>query len=359
MNLDDFSLFKKIDSQNMLGEIENLPDQLRSAWDLGKGNSVEGLDSSLRLRGVLISGMGGSAIGADLLIAYIASTCKIPVAVQRDYVLPEWASGPETLVIASSHSGNTEETLEAFEAAKNARCRLLAVCTGGELEKRATASNVPIWKFSHKGQPRAAVGFSFGLLLAALGKLGLIGEMERLEAEIRDTVAAMKEQQAHLRADLPVSQNRAKLLAGQLMGRWVNVYGSGVLAPVARRWKGQINEVAKSGAGFEQLPEADHNALAGLQNPADILSRTMTLFLCAPSDHPRNQLRSELTRKSFMMEGLNTDTYAAQGDAPLAHIWTTLHFGDYMAYYLAMAYGTDPTPVDALENFKASMRASR
>jgi glucose/mannose-6-phosphate isomerase len=155
-----------------------------------------------------------------------------------------------------------------------------------------------------------------------------------------------------------VTRNPAKRLAGQLVGRWVNVYGSGCLAPVARRWKGQINEIAKAGAGFEILPEADHNALAGLLNPADILSDTMTLFLRAPSNHPRTRLRTDLTRREFMVEGLNTDGYEAQGETPLAHIWTTLHFGDYTAYYLAMAYGADPTPVEALENLKAAMQAA-
>jgi glucose/mannose-6-phosphate isomerase len=128
---------------------------------------------------------------------------------------------------------------------------------------------------------------------------------------------------------------------------------------VARRWKGQVNEIAKAGAGFEVLPEADHNALAGTMNPSDALSRTFNLFLRAPSNHPRNRLRSDLTRKTMMLEGLSTDFYDAQGDSPLAQMWTTLHFGDYTAFYLAMAYGVDPTPVKTLQDFKAEMKASK
>ncbi len=162
----------------------------------------------------------------------------------------------------------------------------------------------------------------------------------------------MLSQQETLGAEVPVSQNPAKRQAGQLVGRWVNVYGSGILAPVARRWKDQINEIAKAGAGFEFLPEADHNALAGLMNP-EVLMHTMTIFLHAPSDHPRNFLRSKLTRQGFMVEGLSSDVYKANGETPLAHLWTALHFGDYMAYYLAMAYGMDPTPVEALAEFKS------
>ncbi|MBU2611643.1 MAG: bifunctional phosphoglucose/phosphomannose isomerase [Chloroflexi bacterium] len=363
MNLDDFSSFAKLDPQNMLGEIDSLPEQLEKAWELGQTCEVFKTSQVSR---VVIAGMGGSAIGADLLAAYLAPSCKIPIFVHRDYGLPAFARGRETLVIASSHSGNTEETLDSFEAALKNGCRLLAISTGGELAKRAEAAKVSLWQFEHKGQPRAAVGFSFGLLLAAFARLGLMGDLSEATTdpqgmlrEVANTVAAMKKQQETLRAEVPVAQNPAKRMAGQWMGRWVNVFGSGRLAPVARRWKGQINELAKAAAGFEALPEADHNALAGLSNPEDILSRTFTLFLRAPSDHPRNRLRAELTRQAFMLEGLNTDFFDAQGDSPLAHIWTALHFGDYTAFYLAMAYGVDPTPVEALENFKVAMKEAR
>jgi glucose/mannose-6-phosphate isomerase len=352
MNLDDFKSFAKLDPQNMLGEIDNLPKQLQSAWDLGQ---QQPLPDGKGITRIIISGMGGSAIGADLLAAYIAPACKIPVIVHRDYGLPAWAHGPETLVIASSHSGNTEETLEAFEAALQAGCRLVAVCTGGELEKRATAHKVPVWKFTHGGQPRAAVGFSFGLLLAAFVRMELVPNSEK---ELLEALAGMRSQQETLRADGPVAQNPAKRMAGQLVGRWVTVYGSGILAPVARRWKCQVNEIAKAGAGFELLPEADHNTLAGLENP-EVLMQTMTLFLCAPSDYPRNHMRVDLTRHGFMVAGLNTDVYNANGESPLAHMWTALHFGDYVAYYLAMAYGMDPTPVDVLQNLKAAMKTAK
>ncbi len=359
MNLDDFQAFKQLDPRNMLAEIDGLPAQLQKAWELGLAQETRSLPGNGSLRQVVISGMGGSAIGADLLAAYIAPVCKIPVIVHRDYGLPAWARGAETLVIASSHSGNTEETLDSFDAALKNGCRLLAISTGGELAERAAAVKIPLWRFEHKGQPRAAVGFSFGLLLAAFSRLGLIDAPEKIKAEVVTTVEAMKKQQENLRAEVPVVRNPAKRQAGQLMGRWVNIFGAGILAPVARRWKGQLDELAKAGAGFEILPEADHNTLAGLCNPEEIMSRTISLFLRAPSDHPRNRLRLDLTRQAFMLEGLNADVYDAQGESPLAHIWTALHFGDYTAYYLAMAYGADPTPIAALENFKAAMKAAK
>jgi glucose/mannose-6-phosphate isomerase len=353
VNLDDLDFIHRHDPKDMLGEIDDLPAQLEKAWELGQTCDVIKTSQVSR---VIISGMGGSAIGADLLAAYIAPACKIPVVVHRDYGLPAWARGRETLVIASSHSGNTEETLDSFDAARKAGCRILAVCTGGELAARARTAGAPVWTFEHAGQPRAAVGFSFGLLLAAFARLGLIPDPEK---ELHEAVDAMKEQQKNLRAEVTVARNPAKRQAGQLIGRWVNVFAAGLLAPVARRWKGQVNEIAKAGAGFEFLPEADHNTLAGLLNPEEVMSRTISLFLRAPSDHPHNRRRLELTRQAFMLEGLGTDVYDAKGDSPLAHMWTALHFGDYTAYYLAMAYGADPTPVAALEDFKAAMKAAK
>ncbi len=353
MNLDDLTQMKQLDPQDMLAEIDNLPDQLASAWALGQTCALP----QGQFARVVISGMGGSAIGADLLAAYTADLCPIPVIVHRDYGIPAFAKGPATLFIASSHSGNTEETLNAFEHARQAGCTIMAVCTGGKLAQKAAELDLPIWKFSHAGQPRAAVGFSFGLLLAAFARLGLIPAQDEALA---GAVAAMKEQQNALKAEIPAAQNPAKRYAGQLVGRWVTVFGAGALAPVARRWKGQVNELAKAPANFEFLPEADHNCLAGIIHPHELLSaKTMTMFLRAPSDHPRNALRADITRQTFMLEGLNTDYFMARGDTPLAHIWTTLHFGDYLSYYLAIAYQVDPTPVDALVGLKAALAGQK
>jgi len=351
VNLDDFARFNEIDPQDMLSQIDELPDQLLTAWEIGLDSS---LPSWSGISNVLIAGMGGSAIGADLLAAYASPIGSVPIIVHRDYDLPAWVKGSQTLVIASSHSGDTEETLSALETALKRKCRCLVISTGGKIAKSAESSGIPVWRFEHEGQPRAAVGYSFALLLAVLFRLNLIPNPSR---DLIGTIAALREEQTKLLADISISDNPAKRIAGQLVGRWITVMGSGLLTPVARRWKGQISEIAKAWAQFEFLPEANHNTLAGIQNPEDLLSRITVLFLRAPSDHPRNRLRSDLTRKTFMLEGLGTDFVDAQGETRMAHLWTCLHFGDYMAYYLAMAYEVNPTPVTVIENFKTEMRA--
>ena len=349
MDLNDHTSFPNIDRQNYLSEIENLPSQLENAYQLGLSLNLPEWQGIQR---VLIAGMGGSAIGADLLAAYAAPLCQVPIFAQRGYSLPAWVEGPEVLVITSSHSGNTEETLAVFEQVSKRECRILALCTGGKLAEAARTKDIPLWTFNHQGQPRAAVGYSFGLLLSLITRLGLIPDPSR---ELSGAISAMRSQQMSLQADLPVVRNPAKRLAGQLMGRWVMLFGADVLEPVARRWKTQVNELAKAWAQFEALPEADHNALAGLQQPEQALSNTMALFLRAPSYHPRNLLRTELTKQAYMLEGLNTDFVDAQGETPLAQQWTALHMGDYVAYYLAMLYEVDPTPIEALEGFKKQL----
>jgi glucose/mannose-6-phosphate isomerase len=352
MNLNDLDQFRKNDPEDMIGHINGLPDQLAAAWKLG--NKLD-LPKWRSIKQVVVAGMGGSAIGSDLLAAYAEPSLKASWTTHRDYGLPAWATGSETLVICSSHSGNTEETLAAFAAANAAGCRILAISTGGTLAKEAKKAKVPVWLFKHTGQPRTAVGFSFGLLLAAAYKLKLIPDPA---AELKDAVEAMKEQQRDLLPEVLDTANSSKRMGGQFMGRWITIYGAGIMAPVARRWKTQLNENSKVAASFEIIPEADHNTLQGVMQPEPQFGATMSIFLRAAHNDARNERRAELTRMAIMLEGQNTDTITALGESRLANMWTALHYGDYASYYLAIAYGLDPTPVPMLADLKDKMKAS-
>ena len=223
----------------------------------------------------------------------------------------------------------------------------------GKLQSLLTHAGLPVWQFVHRGQPRAAVGFSFGLLLALFTRLGLVSDPS---GEVKDAIATLKDAVGSLAADVPVKDNPAKRMAGQMIGRVVTVFASGFMAPVARRWKCQINELAKAAANFEVLPEADHNTVAGVYHPEQPLSQEIRVFLQAELDHPRNKKRTEVTRQIMMVEGLNTDTVLARGKTRLAQMWSTLIFGDFTAYYLAMTYDVDPTPIEPINSLKASMK---
>jgi glucose/mannose-6-phosphate isomerase len=350
--LDEPERFQKLDPSDFLSYINELPEQLKAAWKLGQEYPLPEVDQVSR---VVLAGMGGSAIGGDLLASYAMPVAKVPIFVWRNYDLPGFVSDSRTLVIASSHSGNTEETLSAFDRALERGATVLAVTTGGTLAEAATNAGTPVWRFEHDGQPRSAVGFSFGLLLSALTRAGFI---EFDPKDIDETMLAMHDQMEEIGAKIPVAGNLAKRMAGQFMDRWPTIIGSEFLAPVARRWRTQIAEIPKAVAQFEELPEADHNMIEGVQHPESLFGPTMVVFLRSTLNHPRNLKRLEATRNTLMVEGFNTDILEAQGQSRLAHQWTSLHLGDYVAYYLAMAYGTDPTPVPIMQDLKQRLKGS-
>ncbi len=347
--MDDPQRKAQVDAHAMYADIRALPQHLVQGWSWGQ---TLPLPSNGHWRAVVLVGMGGSAIAGDLLVGYAQPDLAVPVVVWRDYGLPGWAQGEGVLVVASSHSGNTEETLSAAQEAHARGCRWLALTTGGKLAAWAREHGAPLWQFEHHGQPRAAVGLTFGLLLALFARLGLIGDPE---SDLRATVTNLEEAQQALAFEVPTPENPAKRLAGQLMERWVAVFGAEFLEPVARRWKGQINELAKAWGQFEALPEADHNTLAGLEHPPALTQAFMALFLDAAALHPRNRLRVQHTQQIFLQQGVNTDVLVARGPNRLAQQWDLLQLGDYAAYYLALAYGVDPTPIPTIAQLKRAL----
>jgi glucose/mannose-6-phosphate isomerase len=334
------------DPQDMNAAIEALGANLKSGWQLGLKLETPKVGS---LRQVVICGVGGSAIGGDFTTAYLTDKLPIPVLAHRNYGLPGWAKGPETLVICSSHSGNTEETLSSFNEALQRGCSLMSICTGGKLAELSENNGKNCWIFEHVGQPRTAIGWTVGLLLALYFRLGLI---EDQSAAVEEAAAILAEGTTKLGNDSPVSSNPAKRLAGQLLGRNIVIYGSGELDVIARRWKSEINELAKAWAAFEGIPEMNHNALAGLRHPESLYEHTSAIFLRSDFDHARNRKRVEYSQGFFLEAGVAVDSVRARGEGKLAQMFSLLQFGDYVSYYLALAYGEDPTPIEVLNKLK-------
>lgn len=348
-DLDDLAFYPKIDLSDMRKELISLPDQLSNAWKMGFLNELPAFSN---INNIILAGMGGTAIGADLLATYVAELSPCPVHVLREYQLPYWAQDEHTLVVASSHSGDTEEVLSVFKQALQHNCALMVISTGGEISAKANTHSIPLWKFSHKGQPRTAVGYSFGLLLALMSRLHFIPDQTK---DVQSSVAAMEKMIRSIDIDVPVKQNPAKRMAGQMLDRWVTIVGADHLGPVARRIKSQINELSKAWAQFESLPEMDHNTLAGLFSADDVIEKTIVLFLSASFMHPRNRLRINLTRMELLRAGMNTDVMEFKEESRLAEMWASVVFGDFLSYYLAMAYQVDPTPIAAIQNLKKAM----
>jgi len=346
IDLDNWTRFRETDSDDMLGRIAELPQQCHDAW-----RNVQGFELPHEYRQVskiVILGLGGSAIGGDLLRALAEPECALPMVINRDYNVPAFVNA-ETLVIASSYSGNTEETLAAFEEARGKGAALLAITTDGQLAQRAREWGAPLLTFSYKSQPRAALGYSLVSLIGIVQKLGLIADKS---ADLAEAAVVIEAWQGEIRETVPSAQNPAKQLARRLYGHLPVVYGAGYLAEVARRWKTQFNENAKAWSFFEQLPELNHNAVLGYQFPPDLAEKVVVVMLTSSLDHPRNKVRFQVTQEILTRQGVACETVEARGQSSLAQILSAIHFGDYVSYYLAMLYQVDPSPVPVINYLK-------
>jgi len=354
MNLDDLDRMRAIDVDEMLSHIDALPDQLENAWRLAQTLPLPESHQAPRL--IALCGMGGSAIGGDLAAAIVAPTSPAPFVVLRSYDLPAFVTGPETLVIASSNSGNTEETLAAAEIARERGARLLAITTGGQLADHAARHGYPLWQFDYKSQPRAALGWSLGLLLGLADRLKLAPD---LGTDLAGAIALLRETAQGYGAGSSLATNPAKRTAGQLIGRVPLFVGAGIFEPVARRWKCQLNENAKAWAEYEPMPETNHNTVAAIGFPADHNVPLSAIIITSPTeDHPRVRLRNELMYTMCLQNGIMADTFQPQGATALAQLLHAVQFGDYLSYYTAIGYGVDPTAIAPIVELKEQLARS-
>ena len=350
IDLNDAKAIHAADAHNMLGHVADLPQQLIDGW--AAAEAIDLPASFQEIDRVVLTGMGGLASGGALFAALVAAECQLPITVVRDYDLPAYAHGAHTLVIATSYSGDTEETLSAFEQAQARGCQTLVMTANGQLLERAKKQVVPFIRIDYQSPSRSALGWSVATLLNAASRLGWT---HHFEEDVDEAARVMRDWAADLDADSPIMRNLAKREAGQLMGRMVYVVGAGIFAEVARRWRAQLAVNAATWAAHEFLPEANHHAIAGLHWPDGFSSKVMALFLTGPADHPRNAQRVQLTRQAYMLAGCNTDVLSAQGTSPLAQMMSLVMLGDFMSVYLALLHEVDPADAGAVAEFKAAL----
>jgi glucose/mannose-6-phosphate isomerase len=302
-----------------------------------------------------VGGMGGSAIASDLVFTLAAGSLPFPTLVCRDYAWPA-AVRPGALAVLSSYSGNTEETLALYEEAKARGVARLAITTGGELARRCEADGTP-WRAVPAGlPPRAALGYSvvsLSLVLEALGDPGF-GAAAWAEAH-----AVATELGSRCAPDRPEADNPAKSLARAVVGRAVCVYGgAGFAAPVARRWKGQLHENAKTLAFDAVVPEMNHNEIVGWQALADLHPRFAVILLRDRAESPALARRMAVTREILEDEGVGVHEVHSIGASPLARMVSLIVLGDWMSLYLAVLAGVDPTPIVKIDRLKAALASA-
>ena len=329
--------------------IAELPDQCRDAWSKTRGLTFP---SAYRgLKRVLVLGMGGSAIGGDLASDLQAFEGASPVTVHRDYTLPA-SIGEGTLVVASSYSGETEETLAAFEAALDGGARCVAITTGGRLAVLAESRRAPIVPIEIECQPRASVGWGLCAQLAVLQALGLAPQRDQDLAEAAEELDRLA---AALAPTVPFPQNPAKQLATAISQRTALIVGARHLRSVASRWKTQIAENAKAWAFSDTIPEMNHNAIEALSHPEEARDQLFVVLLRSTLYSGAISRRFALTADLLKRAGVPTEDPQARSDGPLAQILTTVLLGDYVSYYLAVLRDVDPTAVPTLNWFKAQL----
>ncbi|MDX9753130.1 MAG: bifunctional phosphoglucose/phosphomannose isomerase [bacterium] len=339
----------RLDPQDMIGLVETFPAQCQEGERIARQTQLPTLSG---IRHVVICGMGGSAIGGDLLRAYASTQATVSIEVVRNYGLPHYA-GPETLVIASSYSGNTEETLSAYDQAKKRGSAILGITTGGTLADRCRRDGYPLIQVPGGMPPRAALGYSFMPLLVSLERLDLLPDQKK---EIQGLHKILKQSSLDYAFAVPTQTNPAKQLAKQLDKTVPIIYsGQDAFQPVATRWRCQFNENAKVFAHDMVVPEMNHNEILGWGNPKPVLKKFHALFLLDKGYHKQTQKRFTVMHSIIEPAAHGLTCVESKGSGLLARLFSLIHFGDFVSVYLAYLCKEDPTPIPAIDLLKQEM----
>lgn len=343
--LDDLNRLQKIDTEGMLDAVYHLPEQMEEALSIS-----EKFDFKVKeIKNVVISGMGGSAIGGDLVRVYLMDKLPVPALVIRSYDIPAFVN-QNTLFIASSYSGNTEETLSTYAEAKQKGAQIIAITTGGKLKEMAIEDGYPVLTIPAGYQPRAAIGYSFVTIIMTLYKAGITNDPSD---DIKDAAATLRDLREQLKPEVMFEDNTAKQLADDFYGRLPVIYGSaGTTEIVAQRWKGQMSENGKAMAYYNVFSELNHNEVVGFEYPKELLKKFVIVYLQDGEDHPRIKRRMEITREIIEDAVYKVDEVQAVGGTRLARLFSLIYIGDYSSVYLAFLNGTDPSPVEKINYLK-------
>jgi len=357
--------FSELDKANMIELLEEFPQKMRDALRLGEEftipanfpsaptlNSVSAPTSAQNFKNIVVLGMGGSAIGGDLLSDYLADELAIPIVVIRGYDIPRFID-ENSLVFAVSYSGNTEETLSALKRCLEAKARVIALTSGGKLAVLVRENNFPVIKVPAGIQPRAAISYLFFPILKALERLELIKERG---GEIEETFNILQELSREYGAKSPSENNLAKKVALRLYQHLPLAYGSeGLLEAVAMRWKTQINENSKWPCFWNVFPELDHNEIVGYEIENNINRQVKIVYLQDKEGSLRVEQRRGITRKIIEDKVAEFIICPTKGKGKMTRVFSLIYLGDLVSYYLAILNQVDPSPVDSIEDLKKEL----
>jgi len=356
--------FSELDQANMIELLEEFPLKMRDALRLGEKFTIPTgflptptptaftSTSAQSFKNIVVLGMGGSAIGGDLLSDYLADELSIPIVVIRGYDIPKFVD-ENSLVFAVSYSGNTEETLSALKRCLEAKARVIALTSGGKFAALARENKFPVIKVPAGIQPRAAISYLFFPILKVLERMGIAKERHE---ETEETLNILQELSKEYDAKSPLKNNFAKKVAMRLYQHLPLIYGSkGLLEAVAMRWKTQINENSKWPCFWNVFSELDHNEIVGYEIENSINRQVKIVYLQDKEGILRVEQRREITRKIIEDKVAEFIVCPTRGKGKMARMFSLIFLGDLASYYLAILNQVDPSPVACIENLKKEL----
>jgi len=341
---------KKLDPSDMWGAIAGFADQIEAAASIPLPENIP--YSSNEINNIVFCGMGGSAIGGDLLNAYYRNDLIVPLIVNRNYTLPNFVS-PDSLVIVSSYSGNTEETLSAYMAAQEAGAKVIGISSNGELSELMSDNKLPWIEIPSGMQPRAALGYSFIPMARLLSQMDLAGP--DVQEDIQETIASLRNMEQQYQSDS--SENLAFEIAQSILGTVPIIYTDPELAVVGIRWKGQLAENAQMLAFTNELPEMNHNEVVGWSQQPEFYQQTALVWLRDEAAHRQVQRRAEITGELLAEYPHEQLTVFTKGESWMTRLFSLIHLGDWVSLYAALLQGVDPTPVERISLLKSRLAA--
>jgi glucose/mannose-6-phosphate isomerase len=329
---------------NMRKLIEDFSAQLRNALQLGQNASVK--PAQREIRHVVIAGMGGSGIGGNLVASLVQDQVNVPLLVLKSYDIPRFVN-EHTLFLASSFSGDTEETISSLHKALEVGAQCVAITSGGAIGKIASQHQLDLIQIPGESKsPRANLGYSVVAMLFMLHHKGLIGN--GFIKEVEAIAHLLDEEQASL-------QTRGEKLANSMKGYLPVLYTDSRLLPVAKRIQQQLNENGKHLCHVNELPEMNHNELVGWEHPEQIMSDSKVYFLLSDYDHPRVRTRVAISRAILKGKAANVSDIVAKGESLLGQCFYLIHFTDWVSYFLALANQADPSAIEAIDHLKSEL----
>lgn len=342
---------RKFDKASMLDLLLDFYLQCQAADDIGQKCDLDLEDK--KFNKIIFAGLGGSAIGADLIKSYLYAESKLPILVFREYDLPAILD-PQTLVFILSYSGNTEETLSAYNQARSSQATIIGISSDGKLKQECLNDSRTFVEIPSGLPPRCALGYLSIIPLRILERLGLAPSQE---AQIKETISVLKGlRDDNLNPRIGLKENIAKFIAHKIFNKYCLAYSASVnFDVVLTRFRAQLNENSKSLASSHCLPEMNHNEIVGWQNPKRLFKNFVVLFFKDKDMHPRVKKRIAISQDILKKENIEIWEINSRGESLLSRIFALIYIGDFISFYLAVLYGVDPTPVERIVYLKKQL----